>query len=906
MSAVSPNSPERDQYSAGRAEANLSALIESTDDLIWSVDLEYRLLTFNRALRDNFENQFGVRVEIGMTPMAFIPADRASRWPPMYQRALSEGPFRTEYLLLDGRTLELAFHPIVADGEKTGVSVFGKDVTERKAAEEALREAERKYRDIFEGALEGIFQTTPHGDFRAANPACARILGYESAAELVSMVSDLARQLWADPRERTRFVATVEKYGSVRAYECQFKCKDGTVTWVAVNARKVPGVDGRTAYYEGFVEDISPRKRMEKALRKSEEKFAKTFLSSPAVTVLSDLDDGDRLVDLNEAFEEAVGFRREEVIGRTTVELGLWVSPDQHVEYEARLRADRRIRNLEALFRKKNGEILTGLISAELIEIDGRPFALAAVIDITERKLAEEALRRSEETFSKVFRSNPAVMNITDQSNGCIVDVNEAFERITGYSRDEVIGRTSADIGLWAEPAARGEALKQLQIDGRIRSLEHGFRKKNGDFGTGLLSMELVQIGGKPHVIGATIDITGRKMAEEERKRLEAELRQAQKLESVGRLAGGVAHDFNNLLTVINGYSGLLLKELSPGKQQWLYVEAMGRAGERAASLTRQLLAFSRKQILNPKTVDINTTIKDSERMLQPLIGEDIRFTTRLDPDLGQVVADPDQVCQVIVNLAVNARDAMPEGGTFEIRTMNVEVSEHEAGVHPDAKPGSYVVLRASDTGCGMDEATRQHVFEPFFTTKEQGKGTGLGLSTVYGIVRQSGGFIELFSEAGAGTSFHLYFPRIDGVAVDENLEGGGARALEGGETILVVEDQEAVRHTTSAILSEYGYHVLEAANGEDAMDIVRAYTGEIHLLLTDLVLPGVNGKEVSERLKAKRPNLKVLFTSGYTADVIAHRGVLDSGIAYIPKPFSSDALAGKVREVLNEPPASR
>jgi nitrogen-specific signal transduction histidine kinase/CheY-like chemotaxis protein len=377
-----------------------------------------------------------------------------------------------------------------------------------------------------------------------------------------------------------------------------------------------------------------------------------------------------------------------------------------------------------------------------------------------------------------------------------------------------------------------------------------------------------------------------------ERLRLESQFRQAQKLESVGRLAGGLAHDFNNLLTIINGYGDSVLKGLRSSDPLYPYAQEIKRAGEHAASLTNQLLTFSRIQVNQPRPVEINTIVNDAERMLQRLIGEDIELVTTLDPLLGQVMADSDQIHQVIMNLVVNARDAMPEGGKLEITTENVDVDEGSRAAHPDAVPGKYVLMTITDTGIGMDEHTLQCAFEPFFTTKPVGTGTGLGLSTVYGIVRQSGGWIHVRSKVGRGTSFRIYLLRVDASSVSDQGESVRVKALHGDETVLVVEDNEAVRRLTKTILTAYGYQVLEAANSTEAFAREKEHSGEIHLLLTDVILPGMNGKALSERLRTLRPKLKVLFTSGYTAEVIARRGVLQRDVAYLPKPFGPDSLA--------------
>jgi PAS domain S-box-containing protein len=514
------------------------------------------------------------------------------------------------------------------------------------------------------------------------------------------------------------------------------------------------------------------------------------------------------------------------------------------------------------------------------------------ILDVTHQKRAEEALRESEAKFSKSFHSNPAGIVIADITSQSYLEVNEAFERITGYRRDEIVGRSWLQVCLWADPHEWDRALQRLQNEGCIRNLEFAFRKKSGELGTGLLSAELIEIGGHQCAITATIDIT-------ERLRLEMQLRQAQKLEGLGRLAGGVAHDFNNLLVVINGYSDFVLKRLKTDDPLYLPAQEINKAGERAASLTKQLLAFSRKQIIEPRPLDLNTIVNDAERMFQRLIGEDIELAVSLDPLLGQIMADPAQIQQVIMNLVVNARDAMTDGGKLEVTTKNIDIDESAAGLHPDAVPGRYVLMTITDTGIGMSEETMQSIFDPFFTTKRHDTGTGLGLAMVYGIVRQSGGWIEVSSKLGQGTSFRVYLPRVD-VRPGRAWTGSPVPiTLYGDETVLVVEDQEEVRRLIRTILESYGYNVLEAENGTEALRLAEEHSTEIELLLTDVILPGMNGRTLSERIRVLVPKLKVMFTSGYPEDVISRRGVLQQDVAYLPKPFGPESLAIKVREVL-------
>ncbi len=518
--------------------------------------------------------------------------------------------------------------------------------------------------------------------------------------------------------------------------------------------------------------------------------------------------------------------------------------------------------------------------------------------DITERRAAERQRRLLSDTVAASLNE----VYIFGADDLKFRFVNAGALRNLGYSFEEI--REMTPLGL--KPAMTLESFGELVApllngEAPVRVFETEHRRKDGSSYPVEVHLQVFEHGGDRVFLAMILDITERRRLEEERRKLEQQLLQAQKMESVGRLAGGVAHDFNNHLTVINGYCLLLLRRLKDEGPLREPLEEIRKAGERAAELTRQLLAFSRKQVMEPKVINLNSIVSDSERMLRRLIGEDIKVVLELDAGLGMVMADPGQLAQVLMNLAVNARDAMPAGGRMTIETQNVELDEAYAATHSNVQPGKYAMLSISDTGVGMSEETMQRIFDPFFTTKPQGSGTGLGLAMVYGIVRQMGGWIWVYSELGKGSTFKVYFP-LTGQEIETGVPVSEPDSLGGTETVLVVEDNREVRRLAVEVLRGYGYTVLEAGGGEEALDAAGQYAGSIDLLITDVVMPGMTGRELANRLKLIRPHVQVLYTSGYTANVIAHQGVLDPGVEYLPKPFTPVQLVTKLRKILGPP----
>ncbi len=509
-----------------------------------------------------------------------------------------------------------------------------------------------------------------------------------------------------------------------------------------------------------------------------------------------------------------------------------------------------------------------------------------------ERERAVQALRKSEARVRHLVESSIIGISIGDL-DGRIIDANDAFLKLLGFTRGDL---ASGEIR-WNEltPPEYHESdeqtIEQLRIRGVAPPWEKEFFRKDGSRVSVLIGVTtLVAADGGIECVSFVVDIC-------ERKQLEKQLRQAQKMEAIGRLAGGIAHDFNNLLGVIIGWSEVFEDRMDKNDPLRPKAEQIKKAGQSAAQLTRQLLAFSRQQVLEPKILDLTAVVADTLKMLKRLIGEDIELVTVSDPHVGRVKADQGQIDQVIMNLAVNARDAMPRGGKLTISIANAMMDDISIRLHPGAVPGSYVMLAISDTGCGMDRETQIHIFEPFFTTKELGKGTGLGLSTVYGVVKQSGGYISVYSELGRGTTFKIYLPRIEQPVAAEKAVA--PVDVTGWETVLLVEDAQALRELARELLEASGYKVLDAANSFDAIRIADDYEGTIHLLMTDVVMPGMDGRKLAEHILQNIPGIKVLYMSGYTDDAIMHHGVLEPGLALLQKPFTRESFTRKVREVL-------
>ncbi len=608
------------------------------------------------------------------------------------------------------------------------------------------------------------------------------------------------------------------------------------------------------------------------------------------------LDPAGNVSSWNPGAEKSKGYSAEEVIGQPvscfyTAEDAAAGKPQRGLQIAL---AEGQFEE-EGIRVRKGGEKFWAIVTITNIHDSlGQHLGYANVTrDITERKLAEARLLLLDRAIAS-FVQGLCITN-PDRPDNPIIYANDSFLRITGYEREDAIGRNCRFL---QGPKTQSESISRMRSalrDSEPCTVELlNYRKDGKPFWNGLSISPIRDAAGRvTHYLGVQTDISPAKL-------IEQQFHQAQKMQAVGQLAGGVAHDFNNLLTVITGYSELLLGMLESNDPMREAVAAIGDAGERAAGLTRQLLSFSRQAVLEMKVLDLNEVVKDSEKLLRRMIGEDIALTVILDPNLSRVKIDPAQTGQILMNLAINARDVMPRGGQLTIETSNVELDETYSARHLDCKPGSYVKLTVSDNGFGMTADIQGHIFEPFFTTKEPGKGTGLGLATVYGIVRQSGGTIEVYSEPGHGTSFKIYLPVVDEPLGSSTRNQPVATPKGGTETLLLVEDEETVRAFVLLALQAQGYTVLQAASGKEAFEIVERYPDRVDLLVTDVVMPEMSGRELAEALCLRDPKLKVLYMSGYTDNAVIRHGILLAEVAFLQKPFTPLSLARKVREVLD------
>jgi PAS domain S-box-containing protein len=821
---------------------------------------------------------------------------------------------------------------------------------------ERNRDADARFRlaAMADTCDDAIIGKTLDGKITSWNASAERIYGYTAREAIGCHISLLI------PPERDGelewILERLRRGERIQNLETVGVRKAGTYIDVSISSSPIKGAGERLVGALTLARDLTERKLIEQELKKCEERYCDVVENAHDLIYTHDLE--GNYTSINRASERITGYTREEALRMNLMQA---IAPE-HLE-KARQMIGRKlageedtIYDLEII--AKDGSQIAVEVNTSLIFQDGVPVGVQGIArDVTERKRAEEMLhaadRRAVEEYERlldrlaklaltfgtardlltIYRGLRDFSLSLTPSFGLVIcsydETREVREGLYSYLNGaEFEVPFMEPLPVRSGPAGRVIKSGTVNISNDyLKDLRHtvpvflGFEEDQNTPRSALIAPMTIMgrtigtIEVQSHQLAAytrehatAMHMAGNlaanaienvRLLELEREK-EEQLRQSQKLEAVGQLAGGIAHDFNNLLTVINGYSQLSLMGLHDKDPLRSNIEEVKKAGERAAALTRQLLAFSRKQVLQPKVLDLNLLVSEIEKMLQRLIGADIELRTALEPELGRIKGDPGQIEQVLMNLVVNARDAMEGGGKLTIETQNVYVDDGYVSQHLAVTPGSYVMLAVSDTGIGMDEQTQKRIFEPFFTTKELGQGTGLGLSTVYGIVKQSGGNIWVYSEVGQGTTFKVYLPRVDEEAQVYKVSLQTQEGLSGKETILLAEDEEIVRKLVCEVLKSQGYEVLEAANGSAALLLCERLQGPIHLMITDIVMPEMSGRELTDRLAGLRPEMKVLFMSGYTDDTIVRHGLLESDLAFLQKPFTPHALARKVREVLD------
>ena len=768
-------------------------------------------------------------------------------------------------------------------------------VAERAAelaqSNEKLRASEQQSRIILDGIKNhAIFMLDQAGNVASWNSAAERIKGYKAEEIIGQHLSRFypPQEAASGKPQRDLQIAITEGFFEEEGLRVR---GDGSVFGAVVNITPLCNPDGEPIGFIKVVRDLTDRRKMQEALRVSEDRFHLLVDGVSDYAILM-LDPGGAILTWNRGAERIDGYTPEEIVGQHysclfTPELIAQGKPTEELEKAA---AEGKVEVEGWRVRKSGARFWVNGTLAALYDEEGNVKGFAKITrDMT-------AKRRNDELLQSVLNHTlDGIISIDER--GTISMINRAGEKLFGRGGTEVIGQNVKMLmpepyhgehdGYLANYKRTGEA----KIIGSGREVQ-GLRKDGSTFPLDLAVTEF-QLDDQRYFVGIVRDIS-------DKKKLEAQLRQSQKMEAFGQLAGGVAHDFNNLLTVISGYSDLLLGKLPPGDPKKKMVDQIHGAAERAAALTRQLLAFSRQQVLEPKVLDLNAIISDLEKMLRRLIGEDVRFNTIPGPALSAVKVDAGQIEQVIVNLVVNARDAMPQGGKITIETSEAELDEFYTRTHPEARAGRFVRMAISDTGCGMPPEVKARIFEPFFTTKDVGQGTGLGLAVVHGIVKQSGGNIDVYSEAGVGTTFRVFLPAVEPEAETPSVHGTEVISR-GFETILLVEDEDSVRELVTTVLESYGYTVLTAPEGLAALQLVEGCSQAIDLLVTDVVMPHMGGRQLAETLVAHQPGLKVLFISGYTDDAVVRHGILQANVNFLQKPFTANSLARKVREILDD-----
>jgi PAS domain S-box-containing protein len=886
-----------------QSENKYRLLFQTSPDLIAQIDKEGRFITANPAMTDSF----GISAEelIGKTFFEVMPPDIAQHRLEMVRKALKEDRIQNFEDERDGKYYYNLFVPVkISEQEEATVQVIARDITESKQMQNQLLESERKYRDLVENMAEGLITIDEQKIVTLVNSKICHMLEFKPEEMVGKNIFD-----FFDSKNQKILKQELVKRpeGTFSRYEITFTTKSGKQIPVLISG--APNFDEKGRFRGSYanVLDFTERKQAEEALRQSEEKYRLITETTSDLISLHTFDLNASYTYVSPSIKRIAGYEPEELLGKSAFD---FIHPDDrkdllkiletYIGYMFKnLMSGKKLEFTETIeyrFKHKSGkwiylQSVGNTLGKQLLFVSR---------DVTQRVQMEASLRENEERYRSVVENSAMGIFVIDD-NYTFEFVNQRLGQILGYNESEIIGHKFMEF-LAPESIELVQDRYQHRQKGEAVPTNYEFEviRKDGERRQVEIYSNVVKdTDGKNHTIAQILDITERVKTEAERDSLASQLHQAQKMEAIGRLAGGIAHDFNNILTIILGYSQMALMNLQPDQKFYSQFQKINDAARRSANMIGKMLAFSRQQNAEPQRLNLNTHLESTKGLLEKIVREDIRMSFIPGARLHDIYLDPTQFDQIIMNLVVNARDAMPKGGTLIIETANFTCDSEYSLKHHGFQPGNYVMISVSDTGCGMDKETLEHIFEPFFTTKGEGEGTGLGLATVYGIIKQNNGFINVYSEPGKGATFKIYFPVYEGQD-EKPYQAEDLENIMGQETILLAEDDTDVRTFTRNALQQLGYQVIDFGEPIEALEYFKKHSDEIDLLFTDLVMPGMNGQELHRQIEQIKPGIKVLFTSGYTSNIIAVQGIIKRGINFLQKPFALAALGKKIRQILD------
>jgi two-component system, cell cycle sensor histidine kinase and response regulator CckA len=909
-SLINVSERKRAERALRDSEHQYRMALDAMGDAIILVDRDLRIILVNKIIK-KWCVISGISPDIeGLSLFDAFPFLHEDKVREEYKRVFDSGEAITtqDSIVIHEKEIftETRKSPVFEKGKVVRVLTAIRDVTEKLRLERGLIESENKYRNIFENTLVGIYQSTLEGRYISANPAIARMFGYETPETFMASIANIGNQLYVNPSDRKRSMAVLERSDKLESFEVQTRRRDGSPMWNLINSRSVRDADGKIQYIEGVIIDTTKLKQTEEALRSSQEQFSKAFRSSPAPMVISTISDG-RFIDVNRRFLDMLEYNRDELIGRTSGELGIWEDPELRHFGVASLQQNGSLREKPVRFRAKKGSYRNTLWSAELITIDSKKYMLSLIYDITEHKKTEQELREARHRLADIIDFLPDATLVIDRS-GTVIAWNRAIEEMTGVPSSEMTGKGNYEYAIPFYGERRPILVDLILSSHDVLENQYKFIKREKD--RIIVETDVPKVRGRKRVLWATAapilnvhdEIVGAIESirdTTDRRELEAQLIRAHKMESIGTLAGGIAHDFNNILTSIIGFTDMTIHELKDPD----LVQNLGfvmKSCDRAKDLVRQILTFSRQSEQSKIPIEIDGFIKDSIKLIRSLLPTTIDIRIRINGKPSSVISDPAHIYQILMNLCTNAAYAMREnGGILEIALEKIAITGHEAATVSNLHAGDYVKISVSDTGHGISEAMIDRIFDPFFTTKPVGEGTGLGLSVVYGIVRDHGGSIKVQSAPGKGSTFHVYLPTTG--SCPSPIEYFDEKLPQGCERILFVDDEDSIVQLGEQMLRSLGYEVTARSSSVEALEAFRIQPDKFDLVVTDMTMPNMTGLNLSKEILGIRPDMPIILCTGYS-ELVNENTFKQFGIkSFIMKPLSRKNIAAMVRQALDQ-----